>query len=75
MTDKGFDKKEYMTQIKKLNYNYTHYDLDKMTLDEKHEIMTTLDGLAPRAHIYKNIKIYEFAVNECKGVTDSINDK
>lgn len=75
MTDEGLDEKLYLTQIKQLRFNFTHFDVNDQTPEVKEQVLDAINHLGGIRNSYEIIQTYEWAAHECKDRKDPENDK
>lgn len=75
MTEEGFQIDDYMLHIKQLRMNYTSYNVDSRSPEEKQEVYDAIKkfgGRNPRN--FDLIRVYEWAANKCKNRRDPEGD-
>lgn len=83
ITAKGFQVDEYMIIFKQLRLNYTSYDINTKSKEEKQMVLDAINAFSDRAIIglegkpknYELITTYEWAANECKDRKDANGNK
>lgn len=59
MSNKGFDVDKYMEHIKQLRYNYTTFDINSKSIDEKDKLLDTISRRAIMLPSYRpNVQSY-----------------
>lgn len=59
MSEKGFDVDKYMEHIKQLRYNYTTFDINSKSIDEKDKLLDTISRRAIMLPSYRpNVQSY-----------------
>lgn len=66
MTDEGLNEEEYMLHIKQLRYNYTSFDLESKSREEKDRILNIISIRALYLTNYEGIWATEWHEYSCK---------